>query len=87
MKWKRGRSPKRFTKQEQELIELAALPVPRGSGVQSYGVGRYQYLKMNNHDGSARVFCFHNRAAMREAMANGVAADALVEAGGQRASA
>lgn len=58
-----------------DILALAAAPVPVGIGVEVVGDGPYMYVKKNVLDGSTRCFRFRTEAAAMEAMAAGMAAD------------
>ena len=66
-----------LTPAEEELIDLAAEPVPLRSGWVEFGTGPYCYVKVNRHDGSTRCFRFRSELATTCAMAVGMAADTL----------
>lgn len=74
-KWK-----KRDRDEVERLIELAAEPVPTGSGAETFGRGAYCYVKLSNADfESTRVFRFRKQADAQRALRAGVRADAIAE--------
>ena len=68
-KWTRRKQP------DEHTIQMAAEPVPPGSGLRIFGKGKYKYLKTLNLDGSTRIFCFRTRAEVERAMAEGISID------------
>jgi predicted Zn-dependent protease len=66
-------------KTDEQLLALAAEPVPLGSGFVSYGTGRHAYVKQSTIDGSARVLRFHSHDTLLRAMSIGIAADLAAE--------